>query len=61
LKENKQRKEKKRQVDLARTIKIIRIMIVVIILIPFIQMNTRLPKKMEVQLLVEFKKSLLIR
>ena len=36
-------------------------MIVMIILIAFIQMNTRLPKKMELQLLVEFEKSLLIR
>jgi len=51
----------KREVDLAGTIKIIRIMIVMIILIAFIQMNTRLPKKMELQLLVEFEKSLLIR
>ena len=52
---------KKREVDLAGTIKVIRIMIVMIILIAFIQMNTRLPKKMELQLLVEFEKSLLIR
>ena len=52
---------KKREVDLAGTIKIIRIMIVMIILIAFIQMNTRLPKKMDLQLLVEFKESLLIR
>ena len=43
----------KREVDLAGTIKIIRIIIVMIILIAFIQMNTRLPKKMELQLLVE--------